>query len=47
MVFLTYELITGRRPNETIEYRLTILGILFLLTLMVVVFAQDIIRLVT
>ena len=46
MVFLLYELIRGKRPNEAIEYRLTIVGVLFLLTLMVVVFAQDILRLI-
>lgn len=45
MMFLTYELVTGRRPNETIEYRLTIVGFLLLISLMVIVFAQDINRL--
>lgn len=44
MVFLTYELVTGKKPNEAVEYRLTIAGFLLLITLMVSVFAQDIYR---
>ena len=44
MVFLTYELIRGKRANEELEFRLTIAGVLSLLALMVVVFANDILR---
>ena len=46
MMFLTYELVTGRRPNEAVEYRLTIVGFVLLMTLMVLVFFQDLARLV-
>lgn len=42
MVFLFYELIAGKRANEQLEFRLTVAGLLTLLTLMVVVFANDI-----
>ena len=44
MVFLLYELVAGKRANEQLEFRLTLAGLLALLTLMVVVFANDIIR---
>ncbi len=44
MVFLFYELIAGKRANEQLEFRLTVAGLLTLLTLMVVVFANDIMR---
>ncbi len=44
MVFLLYELIAGKRANEQLEFRLTVVGLLTLLTLMVVVFANDIMR---
>ncbi len=44
MVFLLYELIAGKRANEQLEFRLTVAGLLMLLMLMVVVFANDIIR---
>lgn len=44
MVFLMYELIAGKRANEQLEFRLTVAGLLTLLTLMVVVFANDIMR---
>ncbi len=44
MVFLLYELIAGKRANEQLEFRLTVAGLLTLLTLMVVVFANDIMR---
>jgi regulator of sigma E protease len=44
MVFLLYELVAGKRANEQLEFRLTVAGLLALLTLMVVVFANDIIR---
>lgn len=44
MVFLIYELVAGKRANETLEFRLTVAGLLALLTLMVVVFANDILR---
>jgi regulator of sigma E protease len=44
MMFLTYELIMGKKPNEAVEYRLTIVGFILLVTLMVTVFAQDINR---
>lgn len=46
MVFLTYELIAGKRANEQLEFRLTVAGLLMLLTIMVVVFANDIMRMV-
>ena len=45
MVFLTYELVTGRRPNEKVQYILQTVGMLFLIALMVIVFTQDIRRL--
>jgi regulator of sigma E protease len=44
MMFLTYELVMGKKPNEAVEYRLTIVGFILLVTLMVTVFAQDINR---
>ncbi|MDC0295647.1 site-2 protease family protein [bacterium] len=44
MVFLIYELVAGKRANETLEFRLTVAGLLALLTLMAVVFANDILR---
>ncbi|MDA8744035.1 site-2 protease family protein [Rubripirellula amarantea] len=44
MVFLAYELIRGKRANEQLEFRLTVAGLLSLLALMVVVFANDILR---
>ena len=47
MMFLTYELVTGRKPNEAVEYRLTIVGFLLLISLMVLVFYQDVVRLVS
>jgi len=47
MAFLTYELVAGRRANEQLEFRLTIVGVLFLLCLMVFVFANDLLRLVS
>ena len=37
MVFLIYELVAGKRANETLEFRLTVAGLLALLTLMAVV----------
>ncbi len=42
MVFLIYELVAGKRANEQLEFRLTLAGVLALLVLMVVVFANDI-----
>ncbi|MEM6980082.1 MAG: site-2 protease family protein, partial [Planctomycetota bacterium] len=42
MVFLTAELIRGRRVDEALEMRLTLAGVLCLLALMVFVFANDI-----
>lgn len=44
MVFLVYELVAGKRANETLEFRLTVAGLLALLTLMAIVFANDILR---
>lgn len=44
MVFLTYELVTGRRPNEKVQYILQTIGMLFLIGLMIIVFTQDIRR---
>jgi regulator of sigma E protease len=44
MVFLFYELVAGKRANEQLEFRLTVAGLLTLLMLMVVVFANDIMR---
>lgn len=44
MMFLIYELVAGKRANEQLEFRLTVAGLLTLLMLMVVVFANDIIR---
>ena len=46
MVFLTYELVTGRRPNEKVQYILQMIGTLLLIAMMVIVFAQDISRLI-
>ncbi|MEM6687984.1 MAG: site-2 protease family protein, partial [Planctomycetota bacterium] len=45
MVFLTYEAVMGRRANEQVEFKLTVAGVLALLTLMVVVVANDLVRL--
>jgi regulator of sigma E protease len=45
MVFLIYEAVVGRRANEQLEFRLTVAGLLALLMLMVVVFANDLMRL--
>ncbi|MEM1224371.1 MAG: site-2 protease family protein [Planctomycetota bacterium] len=45
MVFLTAELIRGRRVDEALEMRLTLAGVLALLALMVFVFANDILNL--
>ncbi len=47
MVFLVYELVRGKRADEQIEFRLTLAGVIALLALMVVVFANDIIRYLT
>ena len=44
MVFLAYEWIAGKRANEQLEFRLTVFGLLALLALMVVVFANDLMR---
>lgn len=44
MVFLMYELVRGKRADEQIEFKLTLAGVIALLTLMVVVFANDIMR---
>ncbi len=44
MMFLLYEAVFGKRANEQIEFRLTLAGVIALLTLMVVVFANDIFR---
>jgi regulator of sigma E protease len=44
MVFLAYELVAGKRANEQLEFRLTVAGLLSLLALMVVVFANDVMR---
>ncbi|QDT07893.1 Metalloprotease MmpA [Rubripirellula lacrimiformis] len=44
MMFLLYELVAGKRANEQLEFRLTIAGLLSLLALMVVVFANDLFR---
>lgn len=44
MVFLTYELVRGKRVDEQLEMRLTMAGILALLALMIFVFANDIIH---
>ena len=44
MMFLIYELVAGKRANEQLEFRLTVAGLLALLMLMAVVFANDIIR---
>ncbi len=44
MMFLSYELIRGKRANEQLEFRLTVAGLLTLLMLMAVVFANDILR---
>lgn len=44
MMFLTYELVAGKRANEQLEFRLTVAGLLTLLMLMVVVFANDVMR---
>ncbi|MEM0924758.1 MAG: site-2 protease family protein [Planctomycetota bacterium] len=47
MMFLLYELVAGKRANEQLEFRLTVVGLLALLTLMAVVIAGDIVRLFT
>ena len=44
MMFLIYEAVVGKRANEQLEFRLTVAGLLALLMLMVVVFANDIMR---
>jgi regulator of sigma E protease len=44
MMFLFYELVAGKRANEQLEFRLTVAGLLTLLMLMAVVFANDILR---
>ena len=44
MMFLIYELVAGKRANEQLEFRLTVAGVLALLLLMAVVFANDILR---
>lgn len=44
MMFLIYELVAGKRANEQLEFRLTVAGLLTLLMLMAVVFANDILR---
>jgi len=44
MMFLIYELVAGKRANEQLEFRLTLAGVLALLLLMAVVFANDILR---
>lgn len=44
MVFLTAELILGRRVDEQLEMKLTLAGVLAILSLMVFVFANDIIH---
>jgi regulator of sigma E protease len=44
MMFLLYEAVAGKRANEQLEFRLTVAGLLALLMLMVVVFANDILR---
>ncbi len=45
MVFLIAEAIRGKKLNEQLEMRLTMAGVLMILLLMVVVFANDILRL--
>lgn len=45
MLFLTAELIRGKRLNEALEMRLTFAGVLALLALMIFVFANDILHL--
>jgi regulator of sigma E protease len=42
MVFLIYEKLRGRRPSEKVQTAATIVGIVFLLALMLLVFYQDI-----
>ncbi len=44
LMFLIYELVAGKRANEQLEFRLTVAGLLTLLMLMAVVFANDILR---
>jgi regulator of sigma E protease len=44
MMFLIYEFVAGKRANEQLEFRLTVAGLLTLLMLMAVVFANDILR---
>ncbi len=44
MMFLLYEFVAGKRANEQLEFRLTVAGLLTLLMLMAVVFANDILR---
>ena len=44
MVFLTAELIRGKRVDEELEMKLTALGVIALLALMAFVFANDISR---
>ncbi|MCC9658201.1 site-2 protease family protein [Rhodopirellula halodulae] len=45
MVFLTAELIRGKRVDEAMEMRLTFVGVLALLALMIFVFTNDILNL--
>ncbi|GAA5507793.1 site-2 protease family protein [Novipirellula caenicola] len=45
MMFLIAEAIRGKKLNEQLEMRLTMAGVLMILLLMVVVFANDILRL--
>jgi regulator of sigma E protease len=42
MVFLIYEKLRGRRPSEKVQTAATIVGIVFLISLMLFVFYQDI-----
>ena len=46
MLFLAYEGIMGKPVNERIAVRLTVLGLAFILSLMVIVFGMDIFRIV-
>ena len=45
MVFLTAELIRGKKVDEAMEMRLTFVGVLALLALMIFVFTNDILNL--
>jgi regulator of sigma E protease len=44
MVFLTYELVRGKKVDEQLEMKLTLAGVLALLALMVFVFANDLLH---